>query len=149
MPLELPLQSRGRIDGVEPADSVLLEAGMTPLAVLRHGPPRVVETSLDFSAKEIANEDALPLLVGLLVDVAMDEELLARFVAGGHGVLASKIGPLETLQARAGTAPPVEARESTVLLPLLLLAIALLMWDAGALGRRLVRETARQIRSAQ
>jgi hypothetical protein len=149
VPLELPLQSRGRIDGAGPADSALLEAGTTPLAVLRHGPPRVVETALDFSAPEIANEDALPLLVGLLVDVAMDEELLARFVAGGHGVLASKIGPLETLQARAGIAPPVDTRDSTVLLPLLLLAIALLMWDAGVLGRRLMRETTRQTRSEQ
>jgi len=149
MPLELPLQSRGQIDGAGPADSILLEAGTTPLAVLRHGPPRVVETSLDFSAPEIANEDTLPLLIGLLVDVAMDEELLARFVAGGHGVLASKSGPLETLQARAGTAPPVEPRDSAVLLPLLLLAIALMMWDAGVLGRRLVRETTRQTRSTQ
>jgi hypothetical protein len=64
-------------------------------------------------------------------------------------VLASKIGPLETLQARAGTAPPVEPRDSAVLLPLLLLAIALMMWDAGVLGRRLVRETTRQTRSTQ
>jgi len=148
-PLEWSLRSRGRIDAAGRTDSVLLETGTAPLIVLRHGPPRVVETALDFAAQEIANEDALPLLVGLLVDVAMDEELLSRSAAGGHGVLASKIGPLETLQARAATAPPVDTRESTFLLPLLLLAIALLVWDAGVLGRRLVRETSRQARSAQ
>ena len=47
------LRSRGRIEAAGRADSVLLEAGMAPLIVLRHGPPRVVETSLDFSAPEI------------------------------------------------------------------------------------------------
>jgi hypothetical protein len=148
-PLELSLRSLGRLDAAGRTDSVLLETGTAPLIVLRHGPPRVVETSLDFSAPEIASEDALPLLVGLLVDVAMGEELLSRSAAGGRGLLASKIGPLEALQARAAIAPPVDTRESTFLLPLLLLAIALLMWDAGVLGRRLVRETSRQARSAQ
>ena len=143
------LSSRGRLEAAGPADSVLLEAGTEPLIVLRAGTPRIVETALDLSAPEIANEDSLPLLVGLLVDVAMDEDLLSRSVAGGRGVLASKVGPLESLQARPDIAPSARSRDSTLLLPLLLLAMAMLMWDVGALGRRLMRETGRPARSAQ
>ena len=143
------LRSRGRLDAAGRTDSVLLEAGAEPLVVLRYGPPRVVETALDLSAPETANEDSLPLLVGLLVDVAMGEDLLSRSAAAGRGSLASKVGPLETLQARFETAPSVQSRESTLLLPLLLLAMALLLWDVGALGRRLMRETIRLPRSAQ
>jgi hypothetical protein len=143
------LSSRGRLEAAGPADSVLLEAGTEPLIVLRAGPPRMVDTALDLSAPEIANEDWLPLLVGLLVDVAMDEDILSRSVAGGRGVLASNIGPLESLLARPDIAPSARSRDSAFLLPLLLLAMALLMWDVGALGRRLVRETGRPARSAQ
>jgi Aerotolerance regulator N-terminal len=141
------LRSRGRIDAPGRADSVLLETGTVPLIVLRHGPPRVVETSLDFSAPEMASDDSLPLLVGLLVDVAMDDDLLSRSAAGGRGSLASQVVPLESLQARPGTAPSVQSRDSTLLLPLLLLAMALLMWDVGALGRRLARDVDRPAQS--
>jgi len=148
-PLATSLRSRGRIDAAGPADSVLLEAGTEPLIVLRHGPPRIVETSLDLSDAENANEYSLPLLIGLLVDVAMDEDLLSRSAAGGRGTLASKIGPLERLQARSETAPSVQSRDSTLLLPLLLLAMTLLMWDAGALGRRLIRDAGRPARNTQ
>ena len=92
---------------------------------------------------------ALPLLVGVLVDVAMDDDLLSRSVTGGRGVLASKVGPLESLQARSDRAPSAQSRDSILLLPLLLLAMAMLLWDVGALGRRLMRETGRPARSAQ
>jgi len=143
------LRSRGRLDAAGPADSVLLEAGTEPLVVLREGPPRVVETALDLSAPEIANEDSLPLLVGAFVDLAMGEDLLSRSAAGGRGSLASQVGPLETLRAQPGTEPTVQSRDSTLLLPLLLLAMALLMWDVGTLGRRLLRDVARPARSAQ
>ena len=79
----------------------------------------------------------------------MGEDLLSRSAAAGRGALASTVGPLETLRARPETASSVQSRDSTLLLPLLLLAMALLMWDAGALGRRLMRETIRLPRSAQ
>jgi hypothetical protein len=142
------LRSRGRLETAGPADSVLLEAGTGPLVVLRHGPPRLVETALDLSEPEGANVDSLPLLVGVLVDVAMDDGLLSRSAAGGRGALASQVGPLEALQARPEVAPSLQSYGSTLLLPLLLLAVALLMWDVGALGRRLMRETGRPARSA-
>jgi hypothetical protein len=147
--IEPSLRSRGRLEAAGPADSVLLEAGTEPLVVLRHGPPRVVETALDLSAAETANEDSLPLLVGVLVDVAMGEDLFSRSAAGGRGALASQVRPLETLRARPETAPPVQSRDSTLLLPLLLLAMALLMWDLGTLGRRLGRDAGRPARSVQ
>jgi hypothetical protein len=143
------LRSRGRLEVAGRTDSVLLEAGMQPLIVLRNGPPRVVETSLDLSSPDIANDDSLPLLVGLLVDVALDEDLLSRTASAGRGSLASQVGPLETLQARSATAPSARSRDSTLLLPLLLLATALLMWDMGALGRRLARDADRPARSVQ
>ena len=147
--LAASLRSRGRLAATAPADSVLLEADTVPLIVLRAGSPRIVDTALDLSAAELANDDSLPLLVGVLVDVAMDEDLLSRSATGGRGVLASKVGPLESLQVRSGSTPSVQARDSTLLLPLLLLAMALLLWDVGALGRRLMRDTGRQARSAQ
>jgi hypothetical protein len=147
--IEPSLRSRGRLDAAGPAGSVLLEAGTEPLVVLRHGPPRVVETALDLSAAETANEDSLPLLVGVLVDVAMGEELFSRSVASGRGALASQVRPLEALRARPETAPSVQSRVSTLLLPLLLLAMALLMWDVGTLGRRLGRDAGRPARSVQ
>ena len=143
------LRSRGRLEAAGPADSVLLEAGTDPLVILRQGPPRLVEISLDLSNPEGANADSLPLLVGVLVDVAMNDGLLSRSVTGGRGVLASKIGPLESLRARPESAPSVQSRHSTLLLPLLLLAMAMLLWDAGTLGRRLMRETGRPARGAQ
>jgi hypothetical protein len=144
------MRSRGRLETAGPADSVLLQAGATPLIVLRHGTPRVVETSLDLSGPEIAHDDALPLLVGLLADVAMDDSLLARTASGGRGAVASQVAPLERLQVRAATVPlAVHARDEATLLPLLLLAMALLMWDVGALGRRLVRDAVRPVRSVQ
>jgi hypothetical protein len=149
VPTAPSLRSRGRLEAVGRADSVLLEAGTEPLVVLRGGTPRIVETALDLSAPEAANEDSLPLLVGLLADVAMDEDLLSRSAAGGRGALASKVGPLETLQARPDSSPSVQSRDSTLVLPLLLLAMALLMWDAGALGRRLARDAVRPAQSAQ
>jgi hypothetical protein len=147
--IEPSLRSRGRLEAAGPADSVLLEAGTEPLVVLRHGPPRLVETSLGLSDPENAKADSLPLLVGVLVDVAMDDGLLSRSAAGGRGALASQVGPLEALQARPEVAPSLQSYGSTLLLPLLLLAVALLMWDVGALGRRLMRETGRPARSAQ
>ena len=143
------LRTRGRLDAAGRADSILLEAGTEPLVVLRGGLPRVVETALDLSGPEIATEESLPLLVNLLVDAAMDEDVLSRSAAGGRGALASKVVPLETLQARPWTAPSLQSRDSTLLLPLLLLATALLMWDAAALGRRLARDSIRPVRSAQ
>jgi hypothetical protein len=143
------LRSRGRLEAAGPADSVLLEAGTGPLVILRQGPPRLVEISLDLSNPEGANADSLPLLVGVLVDVAMNDGLLSRSVTGGRGVLASKIGPLESLRARPESAPSVQSRRSTLLLPLLLLAMAMLLWDVGTLGRRLMRETGRPARGAQ
>jgi hypothetical protein len=143
------LRARGRLEAAGPADSVLLEAGPEPLIVLRKGPPRIVETTLDLSAPEIANEEWLPLLVGRLVDVAMDDDLLSRSVAGGRGALASKVVPLDSLQARFASTPSAQSRDSKLLLPLLLLAMALLLWDVAALGRRLLRDTGRPARSAR
>jgi hypothetical protein len=143
------LRARGRLEAAGRADSVLVEAGTEPLVVLRHGPPRLVETSLDLSGPENANVDSLPLLVGLLVDVAMDDGLLSRSAAGGRGALASQVRPLEALRARPETAPSLQSHGSLLLLPLLLLAMALLTWDLGALGRRLVRDAARPARNAR
>jgi hypothetical protein len=79
----------------------------------------------------------------------MQQDLLSRSVAGGRGALASKVVPLDSLQARSESSPSVQSRDLALLLPLLLLAMAMLMWDAFALGRRLLRETGRPARSAQ
>jgi hypothetical protein len=43
----------------------------------------------------------------------------------------------------------VQSRDSTLLLPLLLLALALLLWDVSVLGRRLMRDAGRPAGSAR
>jgi hypothetical protein len=140
LPASLPPQARGRLDPPRGSDVVVLEAGDVPLIVLRPGPPRIVETSLDLSSPQLAGEVAMPLLLALLVDVALDESLLGRTAQRDRGQSSSWVAARGTLQAQA--APTARSRDAgvTFSLPFLLLAIGLLAWDAVMLGRRLLRD---------
>jgi hypothetical protein len=146
IPETLPLRTRGRLDPPGDADRVLLEAADTPLIVLRAGLPRTVETSLDLAAPEFYADAAFPLLIGLLVDTALDESLLGRTARANRGESASMVAARATLEAHAR--PPVAVRDAgrPVDPPLLLLALALLAWDATTLGRRWLRDRGRPAR---
>ena len=146
-PASVPTSTRGELDAPRASDVVLAESGR-PLIVLRSGSPRVVETSLDLSSPEFAREEALPLLVGFLVDTALGEPLLDRSVDAGRGETASQVAALRTLEARARRSTDVQSTDSAVYLTLLLIALALLAWDASLLGRRLMRDYVRPARAS-
>jgi hypothetical protein len=83
----------------------------------------------------------------LLADSALDESLLSRSVTAGRGDDASRIASLRTLRASAGPGPRSAVHRPAFLVPLLLLALALLAWDAFALARRLARDRLRSTAS--
>lgn len=139
--------TRGRIGPAGPGDTVLLESGGTPLAVLRRGPPRIVETAVDFGSPAATGDESVPLLLGALFDVALDQALLRRAALGGRGAAASSVVPLARLQARDVGGPAVRPHDTTLALPLLWIAIGLLAWDAVLLGRRLLRNRHRALRA--
>ncbi len=137
----LPAAARGRLGSLRPDDIVLLTTGTTPLIVSRMGSPRTVESVLDIEAAGFASGPGLPLLVAALADAALSEPLLGRTVSADRGDDSSRVVPL------AVTASPVHvaaapAVASLTILPLLLLALALLAWDTAALARQLARSRA-------
>ena len=138
------LVTRGRVEPPGASDLVLLEAAGTPLVVLRRGPPALVETSIQPPVAVSSAETEFPLLVGWLVDAAIGERLLGREVHAGRGESESRVVPLAALQARPQVAAVVQpAPDESFSRPLLWLALALLLWDAAALARRLARERSR------
>jgi hypothetical protein len=147
LPAEFARHTRGRIEPPGVRDVVLLESGSTPLIVLRPGPPRIVETSLDFSSRDVAGEAAVPLGVGLLIDVALDQTLLDRAVHAGRGSAASHVAPIPQLRAASAAPTLLRSGDNTIERPLLWLAILLLAWDAALLARRLLRERHRSARA--
>ncbi len=138
LPLGQVLRTRGSVGPTNQRDTVLLEADGSPLIVLRPGPPRDVETSLDPQPAGLGADEALPMLLGQLVDLAASESLLDREVHAGLGAGASRVAPLADLRARPTPASAASADDSLIA-PLLWLALALLLWDAFTLVRRLAR----------
>jgi Aerotolerance regulator N-terminal len=143
VPMELARRARGRIEPPGAHDVVLLESEGRPLIVLRPGPPRVVETALDFSSPAAGAEASVPLVIGLLADLALDQRLLDRTVQAGRGSAASLMAPIAQLQAGDADRPLLRTGDSTIERPLLLLAMLLLAWDAALLARRLLRDNRR------
>jgi hypothetical protein len=138
------LATRGRVDVPGANDLVLLGATGTPLVVLRPGPPVLVETSIHPEAAANPADAATPLLVAWLIDAALGERLLGREVHAGRGESASRVVPLAELRARSDAAPVLRSTpDDSISRYLLWLALGLLLWDAGALARRLVRERRR------
>jgi hypothetical protein len=137
----LELATRGRVDPPGGDDLVLLEAAGTPLVVLRPGPPASVETSIHPGADGNPADAGTPLFVAWLVDAALGERLLGREVHAGRGEAESRVVPLAELRARSDAVPASQPTpDDSISQPLLWLALALLLWDATALARRLVRE---------
>ncbi len=137
----LPASARGRLEPPRPGDVVLLTSGTTPLIVSRAGSPRIVESALDIGAPGFASGPGLPLLVAALADVALGEPLLGRTASVDRGDDSSRVVPLAVTASPAHVAAAPAATPLTIL-PLLLLALALLVWDAAALARQLARSRA-------
>jgi hypothetical protein len=143
LPMEFARRTRGRVEPPGERDVVLLESGSTPLILLRTGPPRVVETSLDFASQASGSDAAVPLGIGFLADVALDRRLLDRTVQAGRGSAASRAAPIAQLQAGGTERTLLRSGDNTIERPLLWLAILLLAWDAALLARRLLRDSQR------
>jgi len=137
----LPATARGRLEPPRPGDVVLLTSGTTPLVVSRAGSPRIVESVLDIEAPGFASGAGLPLLVAALADAALGEPLLGRTASADRGDDSSRVVPLAVTASptHVATAPVVAP---LTILPLLLLALALLVWDTAALARQLARSRA-------
>lgn len=135
----MPARARGSRAAPGDRDVVLLASGSTPLLFLRRGPPRVVEAALDLDAPGFAAGPGLPLLIAALADLALDTSLLGRTVNVDRGDEASRVMPLDAAPLPVRTEPRDDAAPPD-LLPLLLLALALLAWDLWALVRRVVRD---------
>ncbi len=131
---------RGRIAAPGPADIVLVETAAEPIVVLRPGPPRIVDTSLDLSSAEIAGDPAVPLLVEWLVDTALGVSLLDRTAGTDRGDAASRVAALGRLQNHATATASTPGNTSPFLLPALWLVLALLAWDVASLARRARQE---------
>jgi hypothetical protein len=147
LPVEFARRTRGRIEPPGAHDVVLLESRGAPLIVLRPGPPRVVETSLDFSSPDAAAEAAVPLGIGFLADLALDQRLLDRTARAGRGAAASRVAQVAPLQSGGAERPLHQSRDDTLERPLLWLAMLLLAWDAALLARRLLRERRRPLQA--
>ena len=137
----LPAAARGRLEPSRPGDVVLLTSDTTPLIVSRVGSPRIVESALDIEAPGFASGPGLPLLVAALADVALGEPLLGRTASADRGDDSSRVAPLAVTASPAHVAA-APAVAPLPILPLLLLALALLVWDTAALARQLARSRA-------
>jgi len=137
----LPAAARGRLEPPRPGDVVLLASGTTPLIVSRVGSPRSVESVLDIEGPGFASGPGLPLLVAALADVALGEPLLGRTAGADRGDDSSRVVPLAVTASPAHVAAAPAVAPLTIL-PLLLLALALLVWDTAALARQLARSRA-------
>jgi hypothetical protein len=96
---------------------------------------------LDIEAPGFATGPGLPLLVAALADVALGEPLLGRTASADRGDDSSRVVPLAVTAPLAQIAPAPVVAPLTIL-PLLLLALALLAWDTAALARQLARSRA-------
>lgn len=135
-----PLRTRGRLDAPHPADAVLLAAGDVPLVIRRAGIPRTVETTLDLGAAELQGTDTVPLLFAFLADAALDASLLDRSAGLARGDNASQVEPRAVLEAQRRSLDTTRDDEAPFVWPFVLLAVALLAWDALSLARRWLRD---------
>jgi hypothetical protein len=125
-------------------DTVLLAAAGEPLIVQRGGAVPLVESSLDLAAAGAARGPELPLLVNLMFERLFDRPLLDQLATVGRAAEASRVAPAAA-DAAASTAPPASASAPRpghalalrdVSRPLLLAALAVLLWEIVALGRQ-------------
>jgi hypothetical protein len=114
-----------------------------PLAVLRPGPPRTLETVLDLQDGEAAARSEYPLLVASLLDATAGEVLTQRLVHAAHAPADARIAPDTAALARwqrahRGPRTPLASHASVDLTPAMLtLAVLLAVWELAVAARAL------------
>ncbi len=135
-----PPRARGRLDAPRSVDEVLLAAGEVPLVIRRAGSPRTVETSLDLGATEMTGTDTVPLLFAFLADAALGVSLFDRSAGFARGDTASMVAARAVLEAQPPSRDATQGGGVPFVLPLAMLAVVLLGWDALSLARRWLRD---------
>lgn len=120
-----------------PGDTVLLAAGDEALIVARAGPPKTIETSLDFAAMAAAAGPETPLLLNLMFEQLFDTPLLDAIALVERSPTASQVAA----SAPPAVATPASKTDTTSVLrdrsrPLLWAALLVLLWEVAALARQ-------------
>lgn len=119
---------------------IILAAAGEPLIVVREGTPFTIESTLDMSRSEFADQPEYPVLVAGLVDLALGRTLLDPFITSARDAEASIIAPSRLQTTRSlgtmyGTARQPLADIVLALAALVLLADLLLIWRASRAAR--------------
>jgi hypothetical protein len=133
------LQMAGHLQA-QPADRVLLAVGDEPVVIIRAGPTRRLETSLDFAAIAAARGPELPLLVNWLFETVLDRSLLDAIAVVDRGPRSTLVAPLPIAGSPAATSAAKDPRPPSDHARLVLLvALLALLWEVVALARQGLR----------
>jgi len=128
------LRLAGRLDA-QPGDDVLLALGERPAVVRRAGPVARLDCALDFAEGSGGASPDTPLLVDWLFARLLGAQLLDAIAVAGNGVGASRVVPSAAAPAASAAmaaAPAVAVRALSR--PLLLAALAVLLWEIASLA---------------
>ena len=122
------------------ADEVVLSADGEPLIIVRAGSPVTIESTLDMSRAEFANQPEYPVLISGLVDLALGRTALDPIIASARDPAASAIAP-SRLRAAMTAGPTFGAATKPlgdvflILAALVLLLDLVLIWRASRAAR--------------
>jgi hypothetical protein len=117
--------------------TVLLAIGDEPVIVDRAGSPRVLDTALDFDAMAATRGPEVPLMVNWLFEHLLGRRLLDATALADRGSGAARVVPAKAAETAPAARAPAPARTVHELTPpLLLAALAVLLWEMIALGRQ-------------
>ena len=119
-----------------PGDDVLLAIGDTPVVVRRGGERGRLETSFDFAAMAATRGPESPLLLNWLLETALDARLIDEIAVIDRGPRAVLVAPRASLAASPVAAPADRRAMSDLTAPLVLVALAVLLWELVALARQ-------------
>ncbi len=123
-------------------DVVVLAVGDQPVLVARAGATRRLETSFDFAAMAGARGPEIPLLLNLMLEQLLGQPLLDAVVVTARAATAAAVVPAPRPATAPVPPPAVETQaQADAVRPLLLAALAVLLWEVAALGRQWRRLT--------
>jgi hypothetical protein len=136
----LKLRTGGQLAPPVRGDVLLLSAGTVPLIVERRkdGAP-LIETAIEAEGVE-PDRPVAPLLVALLVDRALDTSLLDAVAVNARSERAIAVVPREDAMPTATGATGAALESRNWMLPLIVAAALVLLWELAALLRRWRRE---------
>jgi hypothetical protein len=126
------------------ADVVLLAVGDEAVIIDRAGAVKLLETSLDFTAMASASGPEIPLLVNLMFERLLGGRLLDEIAIADRGEVSTLVAPSNAAVASAGKIAGARAPSDSSILhdwtrPVLLVALAALLWEILALGLQWLR----------